>query len=265
MTTIVVTGSTRGIGRGLAESFLERGCNVVVSGRGQDSVDATVEELAERFGAGRVLGVACDVRDVKANQSLWDAAIERFGRVDVWLMNAGVSADRRPLWELPADEITSVVETNVLGSLLGAKVAATGMLEQGGGRIYVMEGFGSRGEAREGLLTYTSSKRGVAYLPKALRKDLGKDSPVKVGAVSPGMVITDMLVGDYDRDSADWERVRRIFNILADRVEDVTPWLADRILADPGGGRIAWLTRGKAFRRFATAPFSRRDLFGDDA
>lgn len=261
--TIVVTGSTRGIGRGLAHEFLARGCKVVVSGRSQASVDEVVRDLAQTHDASRVHGIACDVADFSANQALWDGAVERFGRVDVWLMNAGISADRQPLWELDAEQIAAVVDTNVTGSLLGAKVAATGMLAQGGGRLYVMEGFGSDGRTQDGMITYGASKRAVRYIRKALRKDLGKDSTVKVGTVSPGMVVTDMLVGEYDRDSAEWERVKKIFNILADDVETVTPWLADQVLADTDGGKIAWLTRGKAAKRFAMAWRNDRDLFAD--
>lgn len=263
MTTVVVTGSTRGIGRGLAEEFLKRGCNVVVTGRSQDSVDEVVAELGAQFSSDRVAGLGCDVRDHAANQRVWDRAVGRFGRVDVWLMNAGISADTKPLWEMDPDDIATVVDTNVTGSLLGAKVAMTGMLAQGGGRLYVMEGLGSDGRVQPGIITYGASKRAVRYICKALKKDLGKDSPVKVGTVSPGMVVTDMLVGEYDRTSADWERVEKIFNILADKVETVTPWLVEQVLADDKGGKIAWLTKSKAARRFATAGFNKRDLFAD--
>jgi NAD(P)-dependent dehydrogenase (short-subunit alcohol dehydrogenase family) len=126
-----------------------------------------------------------------------------------------------------------------------------------------MEGFGSNGMAREGMVTYGASKRAVRYIRKALRKDLGKDAAVGVGTISPGMVLTDMLVGDYDHDSAEWDKIKKIFNILADKVETVTPWLADQVLADQDGGKIEWLTAGKVARRFAMARVSKRDLFAD--
>ncbi|MFT5222481.1 MAG: NADP-dependent 3-hydroxy acid dehydrogenase YdfG [Glaciecola sp.] len=263
MTTVVITGGTRGIGRGLAHEFLTRNCNVVITGRSQDTVDQVVRELGAAHSPDRVLGVVCDVRDLKANQNLWDRAAQRFGKLDVWLMNAGVTASRVPLWELDSTEIHSVVDTNVLGSLLGAKVAMTGMLEQGSGRLYVMEGFGSNGMAREGMVTYGASKRAVRYIRKALRKDLGKDAAVGVGTISPGMVLTDMLLGEYDHDSAEWDKTKKIFNILADKVETVTPWLAQQVLADQVGGKIEWLTAGKVARRFAMARVSKRDLFTD--
>jgi hypothetical protein len=76
------------------------------------------------------------------------------------------------------------------------------------------------------------------------------------------MVLTDMLTAPYDRQSAEWARARRIFNILADRVETVTPWLAGQILANQQhGARIKWLTKRKIITRFLLAPFRKRDLF----
>jgi len=89
-----------------------------------------------------------------------------------------------------------------------------------------------------------------------------KGSPVIIGAISPGMVMTDLIMEGLDRDDPDWPRAKRIFNILADRVETVTPWIAQRVLANTkSGARINWLTSMKAFRRFALSPFRRRNLF----
>jgi hypothetical protein len=76
------------------------------------------------------------------------------------------------------------------------------------------------------------------------------------------MVITDLVTRPYEGHPEDWERARRIFNILADRVETVTPWLARQVLAnDKTGVRITWLTRGKVIGRFLAAPFRQRDVF----
>ena len=83
-----------------------------------------------------------------------------------------------------------------------------------------------------------------------------------VGAISPGMVMTDLILEGLDQSDPDWPRAKRIFNILADRVETVTPWIARRVLAnEKSGARINWLTSMKAFRRFALSPFRQRNLF----
>jgi len=260
--TIVITGSTRGIGKGLAKEFLARGCSLVVSGRSQGSVDSTVAEL-EQTAPGRVTGLACDVTEAGQLQSLWDHAVERFERVDVWINNAGISVPRKPFQELSADEIRAVVDTNLTGTALGCQVALAGMLDQGGGQLWNMEGFGSGGQMQPGMAAYGATKRAVNYLNDSLKKEL-KGTTVQVCALSPGIVVTELLMGDYDLSSPEWAKAKKIFNILGDRVETVTPWLADRVLkTDKNGARVAWLTTGKAFRRFMTAGFNKRDLFSD--
>jgi NAD(P)-dependent dehydrogenase (short-subunit alcohol dehydrogenase family) len=83
MKTIVITGSTRGIGYGLADSLLALGCAVTVSGRALASVEKAVAELAAKHEPGRVLGQPCDVTDFEQAQALWDAAKAHFGKVDI--------------------------------------------------------------------------------------------------------------------------------------------------------------------------------------
>ncbi|MEE8440921.1 MAG: SDR family NAD(P)-dependent oxidoreductase, partial [Spirochaetia bacterium] len=83
--TIVVTGSTRGIGFGLAAAFLEAGHNVVICGRADKSTSAAVDSLAARFGRDRLLGVGTDVADFEQVEHLWTVTVKRFGRVHIWI------------------------------------------------------------------------------------------------------------------------------------------------------------------------------------
>jgi NAD(P)-dependent dehydrogenase (short-subunit alcohol dehydrogenase family) len=260
---VVVTGSTRGIGHGLARSFLDRGCRVVVSGRGP----RTVKEAAAVLDApaDRLLGRAADVTDRGQVQDLWDAALDTFGGVDVWINNAGAATVRRPLWELPDCDLEAVVATNLVGTAHGSAVALNGFLAQGHGRLWNMEGLGSDGRVLPGLGAYGTTKRAVTYLTQALAADLRERAvtaphDVRALRLSPGMVVTDLLLHDYG--PAEYAKVRKVLNILADRVETVAPWLAGRILADRtrNGGRVAWLTRRRAAARFATAGFRTRDI-----
>jgi NAD(P)-dependent dehydrogenase (short-subunit alcohol dehydrogenase family) len=263
MKTVVVTGSTRGIGRGLAENFLARGCRVVISGRSQQTVDAAVADLGDRHGTDKVAGLACEISDGKQLQALWDAAAQRFARVDIWINNAGVSAPRRNLAETDELDIQRVVEVNLCGLLLANRVALRGMLGQGGGQIWNMEGFGSGGQVQPGMCVYGATKRAVNYINKALQKEV-KGTGVQVCTLSPGIVVTDLLVGDYDTSSTEWQKSKKIFNILGDKVETVTPYLVDGVLkAERSGARVVWLTTGKACRRFMTAGFNKRDLFAE--
>ncbi|MEM1114195.1 MAG: SDR family oxidoreductase [Pseudomonadota bacterium] len=263
MKTVVVTGSTRGIGRGLAENFLSRGCRVMISGRSQETVDAAVAELAAAFSADRVVGQACNIVDPQQIQSLWDGAMEAFGRVDIWINNAGVSSPRVLLRDADPADIKNVVDIDLNGMLQCNRVALKGMHEQGHGQIWNMEGFGSGGQTNAGMSVYGATKRAVNYLNKALQKEVA-DSPVQVCTLSPGIVVTDLLIGDYDLTSAEWQKARRVMNILGDTVETVTPFLVDGILkAEKGGSKVVWLTGRKAFARFMTARFKPRDLFSD--
>jgi NAD(P)-dependent dehydrogenase (short-subunit alcohol dehydrogenase family) len=263
MKVVVITGSTRGIGRGLAKNFLARGCKVVIAGRQQGAVDLVVGELAQRAGADNVAGKACEVTSAAQLQGLWDEAVNCFGRVDIWINNAGVSAPRKALDETDEAVIASVVDINLGGMLQANRVALRGMRAQGAGQIWNMEGFGSGGQVQPGMCVYGATKRAVNYINKALQKEV-KGSGVQVCTLSPGIVVTDLLMGDYDTSSAEWEKSKKIFNILGDKVETVTPFLVEGILkADKSGAKVAWLTSGKAFRRFMAAGFNKRDLFSD--
>lgn len=262
MKRIVITGSTRGIGRGLADAFLERGAKVAISGRSADQVAQTVAELGARHGEDRVTGAACDITDAVALQGLWDTAHSAFGGIDIWINNAGMSIHRGPIWEQTPEDIDAIVRTNLGGALLASRTALTGFKAQGAGQLWNMEGFGSNGMAQPGMAAYGATKRGVAYLTKALSRDVGKSSSILVGALSPGIVVTDLLIGDYDTSSAEWQKTKRILNILADRVETVTPWLAEQVLANTRPqAHIAWLTQRRAFWRFLTAGFNKRNVF----
>ncbi|TFH08139.1 MAG: SDR family oxidoreductase [Candidatus Atribacteria bacterium] len=261
MKTIVITGSTRGIGLGLAREFLELGCRVVVSGRIEESVTTVRDTLAQVYGEDRVMGIPCDVSQCDAVQSLWDRAKDAYGPIDIWINNAGISHAQRSPWALTIDRTHAIVDTNILGTLYGARVAMTGMVAQGCGSIYNLEGLGSAGRHVRGTALYGTTKAAIRYFTDALVLE-AKGTPVVVGAISPGMVITDLILEGLDKTSPDWPRAKSIFNILADRVETVTPWIARRVLANrKSGARINWLTSFKAFGRFARAPFSKRDLF----
>jgi NAD(P)-dependent dehydrogenase (short-subunit alcohol dehydrogenase family) len=261
MRIIVVTGSTRGIGYGLANAFLAQGCAVTVSGRTEESVECAVANLSRMHASERVLGHACDVTQFDQVQSLWAAARDRFGHVDIWINNAGIAHPQISFWEFTPETLRAVVETNLLGAMNGALVALDNMRAQGFGSLYNMEGFGSDGRKMLGLTAYGTTKYGLAYLTDALVTETAGTELI-VGALRPGMVATELLSGQFEGRPEEWERARRIFNILADPVEAVAPWLVGKVLANKrSGARFEWLTRPKLIARFLTAPFRKRDVF----
>jgi NAD(P)-dependent dehydrogenase (short-subunit alcohol dehydrogenase family) len=254
---VVVTGGTRGIGAGLVRAFAGRGAAVAFCGRSAEPVAATAGAVAGS------LGVVADVTDPAACRRLWDETVARFGRVDIWVNNAGVTTAHRPLWELAPAEVAAAVDLNLRGLLHASAVALGGMAAQGHGALWNMEGFGSNGMRRPGMTVYGATKRAVTYATDSLAREVA-GTGVTVHHLSPGMVVTDLLTAGYSE--AEFARVARVLNVLADRVDTVAPWLAGRVLAGaPNGARVAWLTRRRALARFAAAPLRRRDVLAGAA
>lgn len=252
------------MGFALAEAFLASHCRIMISGRTQESVLTAVERLCQRHPAENVIGQSCDVREYSQVKILWEAATNHFNHIDIWINNAGVAHAQANFWEHSKQDIDSVVGTNILGTMYGTQVALTGMLQQGHGAVYNMEGLGSDGRIVDGLAVYGSTKSALRYLNRSLEKQL-VGNPVILGALSPGMLVTEMLTAQYkDMPAEEWERAKRVFNLLADRVEDVAPWMAKQILMNKKSGvRIKWLTRGRLISRLIMAPFFKRKLFAD--
>ena len=133
MEVVVITGSTRGIGLGLATELLKRNRSVIINGRRDDVVQIQLKNLREAFPSAKVEGYACDVTDFDSVQGLWNYAIKKFSKVDIWINNAGVMNDHRHTWEVEPKVLKSIVDINVLGTLYGCKVAIKGMMNQGAG------------------------------------------------------------------------------------------------------------------------------------
>jgi NAD(P)-dependent dehydrogenase (short-subunit alcohol dehydrogenase family) len=261
MKHVVITGSTRGIGYGLADAFLDLGCSVTVSGRAENNVDEVAAKLVSKYSDERIIGIACDVRNLDQIQALWDKSISRFEKIDIWVNNAGLSGPQISAWEMPPGKAREILETNLLGEIYGSMVAVNGMLTQGFGAIYNMEGMGSDGRVHAGLTYYGTSNAGRSYFNESLIEETEGTSLI-IGALRPGMVVTDLITEPYKDRPEEWEKDKRIFNILADRVETVSPWLASQMLNNKKhGAEISWSSRWKIMGRFLASPFNRRDVF----
>lgn len=259
MKSIVITGGTRGIGLGLARGFLERSCFVTISGKTQESVERVLHELAPFNG--KMQAVVADVRKRGDMELLLETAVTSFGTLDIWVNNAGITHEDRKVWELDENTVEDVLDSNVLGVIHGTVVPFLAMREQGGGKIYNMEGLGSDGFIIDGMSIYGTTKSALRYFTRAFANE-AKDSPVLIGSLSPGMVVTDLLRETVGDDSAESRKKRKFYNMMADDVETVTEFLCEKMLTGSGGSqRIQWLTKPKIFFRMLTAPFRKRDLF----
>lgn len=258
---IVITGSTKGIGYGMASEFLKRGHDVMVSSRRSEAVAQSVADLNSKFPDRAVFGKPCDVTDYDQVQALWNSAEKHFGRVDIWINNAGRDGLKTPFFALPKEDYLQTVQTNIVGLLHCNRVVIPGMYKQGGGTIFNMEGFGSNGQIRVGASVYGATKYALRYFTRSVSEELD-GTPVKMCYLSPGIVVTDMLVPPPEQRGEAWEQAKKILNILADTVETVTPFLVDGILAaDRNGAAVRWLTRPKVLWRFFSSRFRKRDIF----
>ncbi len=261
MNNIVITGSTSGIGFGLVDSFLSLGSSVVISSRSKENIETAIDNLASKYDKRQIFGFPCDVTNYEQVQGLWDEVKGQLGKIDIWINNAGMAHPETELWNYSPEKVKEVIDTNIIGAIYCSRVAIKGMLDQGYGALYNMEGLGSDGRIIKGMTLYGTTKSALSYLTKATAKET-KGTSILVGGLRPGMVATKLITEQYEGHPEEWERVKGIFNILSDRVETVTPWLAKKILANKKNGvTIAWLTRGKLIKRFLTAPFHKRNVF----
>jgi NAD(P)-dependent dehydrogenase (short-subunit alcohol dehydrogenase family) len=186
---VLITGALAGIGRTAAQAFARQGARLIVSGRRDDAGQLLVAEL-------RALGaetefVRADVRHEDDVRSIIDRAVERFGRLDVAVNNAGTEGQAGPLIEQSAASYAATFDTNVLGTILSLKHELRVMIAQKSGSIINLSStMGSRGAA--GASMYVASKHAVEGLTKAAALEAAPYG-VRVNAVAPGPVETEML------------------------------------------------------------------------
>lgn len=269
MKTVVITGSARGFGLCQARKFKELGFNTVISDINEENLEKAAAELEKTGAEGtQVLKVKCDVTKIEDVQNLWETAYKAFGGVDIWVNNAGVNSPDKPVFELSAKEIAFILDIDLKGAIYGSKVAFAGMKEQGYGQIYNVEGYGSNDAMMTGLTMYGTAKRAVTYFTRSLAKeshDVTGDK-VKVCRLTPGIMITDFIKtanGGATKIELP-EKTKKVYNILGDYPETIVDYCVPRMAENTkNDARIMWLTNARAFGRFMTAGFNKRDFFKD--
>jgi 3-oxoacyl-[acyl-carrier protein] reductase len=180
----LVTGSTRGIGRAIAETLTECGARVAVVGRDL----ARAEEAASALGGG-ARGFACDVAEVASVTRLVEEVEKGFGSLDILVNNAGLTRDNL-LLRIKDEDWDAVIDTNLRGAFAAIRAASRGMMKRRWGRIINIASIvgitGNKGQAN-----YAASKAGLIGLTKSVAKELGSRN-VLVNAVAPGFIETDM-------------------------------------------------------------------------
>jgi len=180
----VVTGSTRGIGRAIAETLAGAGATVAVVGRDLERAQAAAAEIG-----GTARGFACDVSDVAQAAQLVADAEAAFGSVDILVNNAGLTRDGL-LLRMKDEDWQTVVDANLRGAFATTRAAARGMMKRRWGRIVnVASVVGITGNA--GQANYAASKAGLIGFTKSVAKELGSRN-VLANVVAPGLIETDM-------------------------------------------------------------------------
>lgn len=185
---VAITGASAGIGRETARLLAENGASVVLGARRSERLDDLVAEL----GPDRALAVTTDVRDPEQNRALVAAAVERFGRLDVLVANAGIGM-YGGIEDAEDDALQQMIDVNLTGTVWSVRAAVPQMRAQGGGDIIIVASVaGSRGDANEAV--YAATKHGQVGLAGALDRELRREG-IRVTALCPAGVTTEFALG----------------------------------------------------------------------
>ena len=207
--TVIVTGSSQGIGRSIVERFANDGANVVVTSRDQEKVESVAESINAGDGDGEAIALECDVRERDSVQELVDATVEKFGQVDCLVNNAGASfmAD---FDEISANGWKTIVDINLHGTFHCSQIAGQQMQEQGeGGNIINFASVaGQLGSAK--MSHYGAAKAAVINFTTSLASEYAPHD-IRVNCIAPGLVATEGVAsqmgiegpGDIDRHEVD--------------------------------------------------------------
>jgi 3-oxoacyl-[acyl-carrier protein] reductase len=196
--TAIVTGGTKGIGRGIAEALLREGVAVCLSARNDAEVDQTCKELSE---LGRVTGFRTDVRDYEQVKALITHTVKELGGLDILVNNAGIGIFASVEQTSPED-FRAVLETNVCGVFYCCHEAIPQMKKQGGGYIINISSLAGV-NAHPRMAAYNASKFGLNGFSEALMQEVRHDN-IKVSYIMPGSVNTE-FGGDTPSDEKSWQ------------------------------------------------------------
>lgn len=236
----IITGSGRGIGEATAVKFAEEGAKVVVADMSQESIDAVVNKIKAMNG--QAIGVIANVTDTASVNEMIQKTLAAFGRLDIIVNNAGITADAQ-LLKMAEDQFDKVIDVNLKGVYNCAQAAAKVMAEQPEGGVILNASSVVGLYGNFGQTNYAATKWGVIGMTKTWAKELGKKR-IRVNAVAPGFILTPMTekmpenVLDMMKNKAPLQRLgtpQDIANAYAFLASDDASFVTGTVLSVDGG------------------------------
>ncbi|MCF7944153.1 MAG: SDR family oxidoreductase [Spirochaetia bacterium] len=187
----VVTGGTKGIGLGIAAEFIKEGASVVIGGRNKQTGSEGLAFL-KKLG-GEASFVPCDVAKVEELDNIIEKAVEKFGKLDIYVANAGINDPEKTHYlDITEEQYDRIMDVNLRGMFFGGQRAARQMVKQGGGGAIINMSSVNAYLALDSQMVYTTSKGGIQQLTKVQAVALAKHG-IKVNALAPGPIETDLM------------------------------------------------------------------------
>ena len=263
MKTVVITGSARGFGLEMMNVFREHNFNCVICDINEEELKNGHKILEEMPYEGKVLSYFVDVTNKNTLIHLIENTLSITNSIDIWINNAGVNQPDKYLWELDEITINKLIDIDLKGTIISSNTIIPYMFKQGHGAIYNVEGFGSNDSKLPKLTLYGTAKRGVTYFTESLAKEL-EEKNILVGKITPGIMLTNFIstaLGDGEKIELS-QKNKKIYNILGDYPETIAKNLVPKVINNKkNNAKFVWLTNTRAFSRFITACFKKRDIF----
>ncbi|QTH40486.1 glucose 1-dehydrogenase [Cohnella sp. LGH] len=204
--TAIVTGSTRGIGKGIAVRYGREGANVIVSGTNAELCEEVAESI--RREGGSAIGIVCDVSDLDQINRLYDKTLEKFGEINIVVNNAGIAVFQ-PFIEVEPETVRKIWNVNLFGTFFSGQRAAKEMIRQGkGGKIINMSSI-SEEVGTADLTQYAMTKGGIKIMTKCMALELAQYG-INVNAIGAGVIDTDISMEEFSKPGMREETVKRI-------------------------------------------------------